>query len=124
MNFNSDDIYSDTKWLEFIIKQILINSVQYSDTHSSVSIKTYNLDNSIILEIKNQGIGIKESDLPRIFEKGFTGSSGRVFNQATGMGLYLVKKLSEALYIKVSARSDHETIFTLQIPKSRSHFPI
>lgn len=123
-DFASDDVYSDIKWLEFIIKQILINSVQYSNPNSSVTINTYNLENSIILEIKDQGIGIKESDLPRIFEKGFTGTSGRLFNQATGMGLYLVKKLSEALYIKVSARSDEETVFTLQIPKSRNHFPI
>lgn len=122
MELSSNTVYSDSKWLEFIIKQILINSVQYSKEHGEITIRSKNLDNAILLEIIDNGIGIKPEDIPRVFDLGFTGSSGRVYNQATGMGLYLVKKLSESLYINVSISSDEQTIVSLRIPKSTTHF--
>lgn len=122
VELESNNVYSDSKWLEFIIKQILINSIQYSEHHGEITIRSHNVDNAIILDIIDNGIGIKPEDLPRVFDQGFTGSSGRVYNQATGMGLYLVKKLSESLYINVKISSDENTIVSLQIPKSNIHF--
>lgn len=115
-------VYSDNKWLEFIIKQILINSIQYSVKHGEINIKVVENESNVKLSIADNGIGIKETDLPRIFDLGYTGSSGRIYNQATGMGLYLVKQLSNALYIDIEAVSDELTIFTLTIPKSNTYF--
>ena len=122
IELESNNVYSDSKWLEFIIKQILINSVQYSKDHGEITIRSKNIDNAILLEIVDNGIGVEPEDLPRVFDLGFTGSSGRVYNQATGMGLYLVKKLSESLYINVTMTSYEQTIVALRIPKSSSHF--
>ncbi len=122
VELEANNVYSDSKWLEFIIKQILINAVQYSEEHGEITIRSRNVDQAIILEVVDNGIGIKPEDLPRVFEQGFTGTSGRVYNQATGMGLYLVKKLSDSLYINVSVSSKEQTIVALRIPKTNSHF--
>lgn len=122
LNLKANNVFSDSKWLEFIIKQVLINSIQYSNSDSKVKIQSRNIDNAIVLEIIDEGIGISESDIPRIFDLGFTGESGRVYNQATGMGLYLVKKLCESLHINVEIISDMGVKVTLIIPKSTSHF--
>lgn len=122
LDLKANNVFSDSKWLEFIIKQVLINSIQYSNSDSKVKIQSRNIDNAIVLEIIDEGIGISESDIPRIFDLGFTGESGRVYNQATGMGLYLVKKLCESLHINVEIISDMGVKVTLIIPKSTSHF--
>lgn len=121
---NIDDclVYSDSKWLNFIIKQILINSIQYSNRSGKITINAKSGPQHVSLEIIDNGVGISAEDLPRIFEVGFTGSSGRQYNQATGMGLYLVKKLSDSLNIDINARSNEATIFTLSIPRSDLHF--
>ena len=87
LDLKANNVFSDSKWIEFIIKQILINSVQYSNNNTSVKIISRNSDNAIILEIIDEGIGIKDTDIARVFELGFTDESGRVYNQATGMGL-------------------------------------
>ena len=87
-------VYSDEKWLAFILNQILSNSVKYSDKESLKLSFTANVgQEQISLVIRDNGRGIRSSDLDRVFEKGFTGSLGRKSGQATGLGLYLCKKL-------------------------------
>ena len=78
---------TDRRWLEFAIGQVLANAVKYSNS-GTVSIKVL----PECIEIQDQGIGISEEDLPRIFEKGYTGYNGRSDKKSTGIGLYLVKK--------------------------------
>ena len=87
-------VYSDEKWLAFILNQILSNSVKYADKETLKLSFTGNVGKEqITLGIKDNGRGIKSRDLDRVFEKGFTGSRGRQMDQATGLGLYLCKKL-------------------------------
>lgn len=94
-------VLTDEKWLLFILEQILSNSIKYT-RQGSVSI-TVTADK--ILEITDTGIGIAAEDLPRIFEKGFTGYNGHSDKKSTGLGLYLCKQAAERLSLKISARS-------------------
>lgn len=111
-------IYSDEKWLEYIINQIVINSIKYVKDNPEICFKCDTFDNCIILKIKDNGIGIKEEELSRIFDKGFTGSTGRIYTKSTGMGLYLVKKLCDKLghSIKVSSVLGEYTEMILVFP--------
>ena len=98
-------VYTDYKWLTFILNQIIQNSIKYLDKKEK-EIEIYSKDNknNVILTIIDNGCGIKESELPRIFEKGFTGSN-RKKEYATGMGLYLAKKLTDKMNIKLQITS-------------------
>jgi len=87
-------IYSDTKWVEFILNQIVGNAIKYSKgTEDKITIKSKKLGSSIVLTVEDNGVGIVEQDINRVFEKGFTGENGRKFGKSTGIGLYLCKKL-------------------------------
>jgi len=99
-------VYSDAKWLEFILNQIVGNSIKYSKIKKS-RIRVYSVrnENNIVLNIEDNGIGIIDKDINRIFEKGFTGENGRKFGKSTGMGLYLCKKLSEQLGLGLTLTS-------------------
>lgn len=99
-------VFTDAKWLQFILNQLLTNSVKYSNKESSlIRITSERLENSIILNIEDNGIGISESELPRIFDKGFTGTNGRKNERSTGMGLYICKRLCDKLGLGISAYS-------------------
>ncbi len=99
-------IYSDCKWIMFMLNQVLVNSVKYSPKKNArINIKITEKDTTIELSIEDNGIGICKEDLPRIFEKGFTGRNGHATSKSTGIGLYLVKKMSEKLDIEVMADS-------------------
>ena len=92
------NVLSDTKWLEFIINQIVSNSIKYSnDKEACISFKTQVDGNESTLFIEDNGIGISEKDISKVFEKTFTGENGRVVSSSTGMGLYLVHKLCKKL---------------------------
>lgn len=110
-----ETIYSDEKWLCFILNQIIVNAVKYRSEQPALHFYTNQVDGNIILCIEDNGIGIDKSDLPRIFEKGFTGKNGRNASQnATGIGLYLCKRLCDKLGIGISAISAGTgTIFQL-----------
>ena len=96
-------IFSDAKWVEFIINQIIINAVKFSiPNKGEVSIFSKINENNIILTIEDNGVGISEKDIDRVFEKGFTGENGRKFGKSTGIGLYLCKKLCDKLGIGIS----------------------
>lgn len=100
-------VYSDTKWIEFIINQIIGNSVKYCNNNEPIiSIYSFKSANSVTLTIEDNGVGIGDKDINRIFEKGFTGENGRIFGKSTGMGLYLCKKLCVKLGLKISVNSE------------------
>ncbi|MEG1409138.1 MAG: sensor histidine kinase [Terrisporobacter sp.] len=114
-------VCSDKKWLSFIINQILINSVKYKqDDFGKIKIYSEKIKDSVKLYIEDQGIGIKESEVNRIFDKGFTGSNGRENSKSTGIGLYLCKKLCIKLGIDISVESkiDEYTKVILILPKN------
>lgn len=85
--------YSDEKWLEFILNQIIINSIKYKkEQNATIIIETTENKENIKLKIKDNGMGIKKSEIDRIFDKGFTGTNGRNQKKSTGIGLYLCKR--------------------------------
>lgn len=115
------DIYSDSKWLEFILGQVVDNSIKYGEEGKlSLEIYSEKKDNAVRLHIRDNGCGIKESELSRIFDKGFTGSNGRVGKNSTGIGLYLCKKLCDRLEHNIGIESEEGqgTIVTIVFPLS------
>jgi integral membrane sensor signal transduction histidine kinase len=108
-------VISDKKWLSFAFEQILGNSVKYSSTNGEITIETF--ENKLVIEDK--GIGIKEEDLPRIFEKGFTGFNGRYEKKSSGLGLYLCKKTLDKLghHIEISSTVGKGTRVEITFPK-------
>ena len=91
-------VNTDKKWLEFIINQIINNSIKYKkDKNSVIKISYREDDDKTVLEIYDNGIGIPSKDIGRVFEKSFTGSNGRDKVKSTGMGLYIIKKLCDKL---------------------------
>lgn len=107
-------IYSDDKWLRFILDQLISNAVKYRADQPALHFFAVKENDSIILSVEDNGIGIPQSDLPRIFEKGFTGQNGRMIRSSTGIGLYLCRRLCDKLGIGISASSEGEgTIISL-----------
>lgn len=94
-------VLTDEKWLVFAIEQLLSNALKYTN-EGKISISILNQERKLLV-IEDAGIGIASEDLPRVFEKGFTGYNGRLDKKATGIGLYLCKKvldkLSHSIYI-------------------------
>ena len=105
---NVDKIVScDSKWIEFILGQIVSNSIKYMDKKESVlKIYSENIGNDVILKICDNGIGMDERSVIKAFEKGYTGENGRRFGKSTGMGLYLCKKLCEKLGLGINIKSN------------------
>lgn len=99
-------IYSDDKWLRFILDQLISNAVKYRADQPALHFFAVKENDSIILSVEDNGIGIPQSDLPRIFEKGFTGQNGRMIRSSTGIGLYLCRRLCDKLGIGISASSE------------------
>ena len=99
VNIHDELVLTDSKWLEFILNQIINNSIKYKkdDRESYIKISSQTEDNKTYLSIYDNGIGIPASDLPRVFDKSFTGVNGRKKIKSTGMGLYIVKKLCQKL---------------------------
>ncbi|SFI88551.1 sensor histidine kinase [Thermoflavimicrobium dichotomicum] len=111
-------ILTDSKWNRFVIEQIVQNALKYASQMGKRSYLTFRLHKEsqrILLDIQDQGPGIPKQDLPRIFDPFFTGENGRRFAQATGMGLYLVKKVLTALNHEIAVTSEEGkgTTFTL-----------
>ena len=109
-----DTVYSDEKWVRFILNQLIVNAVKYRTKQPVLRISTHKRQDQVVLVVEDNGIGIAASDLPRIFEKGFTGQNGRLIQQSTGIGLYLCKRLCEKLGIGITAESsEHGTAISL-----------
>jgi signal transduction histidine kinase len=103
-----DTVYSDEKWVRFILNQLIANAVKYRTEQPVLRISTHKRQDQVVLVVEDNGIGIAASDLPRIFEKGFTGQNGRMIQQSTGIGLYLCKRLCEKLGIGIAAESSEQ----------------
>lgn len=90
------EVYTDGKWLGFILEQILSNAIKYTP-QGFVTIETAEEKDRFFITIKDTGIGIKAEDLPRVFEKGYTGYNGHADKKATGIGLYLCRQMADKL---------------------------
>ncbi|MDR6550155.1 sensor histidine kinase [Paenibacillus qinlingensis] len=99
-------VYSDAKWLEFILQQIISNAIKYCKAgEGKVTIHSICDAKKMTLIIEDNGIGIVDSDLSRVWEKGFTGENGRLYIRSTGIGLYLCKNLCQKLGLGISLTS-------------------
>lgn len=107
-------VLTDSKWLSFILEQLLSNAVKYTNLGG---VRIYLKEDALVIE--DTGIGIRAEDMERIFEKGYTGYNGRLDKKASGIGLYLVKKVADSLSLKVSVSSETGvgTIVVLTFPK-------
>jgi len=101
------DVVTDSKWSRFIIRQLLTNAVKYSPVNGIIII-SINLKATGYAElvIKDEGPGIPMHDLPRVFDKGFTGGTGRLYNAATGLGLYLANTVASKIGITLGIKSE------------------
>ena len=115
-------VYTDSKWCIFILNQIIQNSIKYKkDGNSILQINAKENKENVVLNIKDNGIGIKQEELEKVFEKGFTGTNGRIDGKkSTGMGLYLCKKLCEklGLSIEIESKKDKYTQVKITFPKN------
>ena len=104
LNYVSHETYviSDKKWLGFAFEQLLSNAIKYTKSGGEISI---NISESKLI-IEDNGIGIYEEDLPRIFEQSFTGLNGRYEKKSSGLGLYLCKKTLDKLQHKIEITSE------------------
>lgn len=108
-------VLTDEKWLLFVVEQILSNAVKYTRSGGITIV----LDKEV-LKIRDTGIGIAPEDLPRVFEKGYTGCNGRTDMKASGIGLYLCKRICTALGHAISLESgEHGTVVSIDL--SRKH---
>ena len=116
------EVNTDNKWIVFILNQIIQNSIKYRrKENSAIEIYANQGKENVILYIKDNGIGIKQGEITRVFEKGFTGTNGRLSNKkSTGIGLYLCKKLCNKLGIGIELNSvqNEETEVRLVFPQS------
>lgn len=118
---NTDRVVAtDSKWLSFIVEQLLSNAVKYTDKGS---IRIFGEGNALI--IQDTGVGIRQEDLRRIFQKGYTGYNGRIDHRASGLGLYMAKRVADQLGIRLYAESafGHGTTMKLVFPKKESFLP-
>lgn len=113
-------VYTDEKWISFILDQIILNSVKYSGENPQIRFEIVKKEAGVILSVQDNGTGIPDNEIGRIFDKGFTGSNGRTHERSTGMGLYLCKVLCGKLGIDISAHSEknHGTRMELFFPVS------
>ena len=118
-------VTTDSKWITYILSQLMSNSIKYAspDRDSVIRVWAEELPDRTVLHFRDNGIGISEADLPRIFEKSFTGENGHSESKATGMGLYLVGKLCDKLGHDIKAESvkDEYTEIQISFGKNRMH---
>ena len=127
VDIKNTEVYTDTKWLEFILNQIINNSIKYKKDipNSYIQINATEDSNQITLFIKDNGIGIPKSDIPNVFKKSFTGTNGRDKIKSTGMGLYIAKKLCTKLGHKIEIESEEKeyTIVKIIFGKNKLYHP-
>ena len=103
------------------MNQLFQNAVKYKKDKLVIKIEIQQQEDKTVISVIDNGLGISKEDLPRIFEKGFTGQNGRKGKRATGMGLYLCKRLCERLQVGIDACSDgiNGTTFRLIFYRNR-----
>lgn len=119
---NADQtIYTDPKWCSFILNQIIQNSIKYrKESDAEICFTAEEKKDSVVLSIRDNGIGIGQGEVARVFDKGFTGSNGRIGKKSTGIGLYLCKKLCDklGLGIELSAEENVGTEVRIIFPRN------
>ena len=115
------EVLSDVKWLCFLLEQLLSNALKYTPEGGKISIF---LDGETNLVIADTGIGIAPEDLPRVFEKGFTGNNGRMDKKATGIGLYLCRRVTNLLGHTISIASEPGVGTQVRLGLGRPQFDI
>ena len=118
------EVRTDSKWVIFILNQIINNSIKYRKQNENLKIEIFakKQKENICLYIKDNGMGIKKGEISRVFEKGFTGTNGRILNKkSTGIGLYLCKKLCDKLGMAIELNSEENigTEIKLIFPQGR-----
>ena len=108
-------VFSDKRGLYFLLGQIISNSIKYCKKEPELCFESFQKEGCYVLNIKDNGTGVRCCDLPYIFEKGFTGDSGEGRKKATGMGLYLAKEIAKELNITLRADSKWDQGFEMQI---------
>ncbi len=113
------EVYTDNKWIEFILDQIVVNALKYCDADApKIEITASQTKNAIVLEIKDNGSGVSEDEIGRVFERGFTGTRGRKQEASTGLGLYLCKQLADKLNLGLSfTMREGMTVVALTFPQ-------
>nr|WP_325219961.1 sensor histidine kinase [uncultured Oscillibacter sp.] len=111
-------VYTDEKWAVFILGQLLQNAARYRGPEPAVILSAKPLGRQTQLIVHDNGIGIPAHELPRVFERGFTGSNGRIRGGSTGMGLYLCRKLAVFLELglDITSTEGNGTVVTLTFP--------
>ena len=112
---NAKYVVSDSQWLTILIEQILSNALKYTE-NGKIAIQY--LEEKHALEIRDTGIGIRSEDIPKIFDRGYSGFNGRMNEKSSGLGLYLARKISERLNIQIEVESklSKGSIFRLVFP--------
>lgn len=122
-NIDNIKVLTDSKWLEFIINQIINNSLKYLDKQKTViKISAKENEKSIELNIYDNGIGIPKGDIRKVFNKSFTGENGRKVQTSTGMGLYICKQLCEKLGHKIEIDSKENEYTNMKITFYKDEF--
>lgn len=116
-------VFTDTKWIVFVISQIVSNSIKYKSEKMKLDFYAEIKNNSIILFIRDNGIGISSSEVNKVFDKGFVGANGRKVGKSTGIGLYISKKLCAKMGLSIGIESDinNFTIINITFPKSNMY---
>ena len=112
---SDEEVYTDRRGFRFLLGQIVSNAVKYSGDEPEIIFMFNRKGESQVLTVRDNGTGVRNCDLPYIFEKGFTGKSGGGRKKATGMGLYLAKEMSKDLRIALDAKSQWGKGFEMQI---------
>jgi len=111
-------IYTDGKWAAFMLGQLLQNAARYRGENPVITLSGKRLGRQVQLAVRDNGIGISAHELPRVFDRGFTGRNGRSRGGSTGMGLYLCKRLADTLEIglQIQSTAGAGTCVTLTFP--------
>ena len=117
-------VLTDSKWLEFIVNQIVSNSMKYirNGVEHLIRITAEENSKNIILKIYDNGIGISKADIPKVFDKTFTGNNGRKIETSTGMGLYISKQLCKKLGHKITIDSKEKEYTEVSILFNKDNF--
>ncbi len=122
-NIDNIKVLTDSKWLEFIINQIINNSLKYLDKEKPmIKISAAEDEKNIILNMYDNGIGIPKTDIRKVFNKSFTGENGRKVQTSTGMGLYIGKQLCEKLGHKIEVDSNENEYTIIKITFHKDEF--
>ncbi|MGL5295916.1 MAG: sensor histidine kinase [Culicoidibacterales bacterium] len=123
LQLEDTSVYTDPKWLAFILQQLISNALKYTQQGGIIHVFAYEQSGTVVIEVKDTGVGIDARDVQRVFEKGYIGENGKNKVKSTGMGLYISKKLAILLEIDIQLTSEINkgTIVRLTFKQKRAH---